>query len=115
MPNSKGSTIMFGKITCYLLPEPLLSKRHTVPHQYFQLRAMDKARNKYISVEHLSSGEVFAMLDSVNSDDEYRADNFIRNSDTEFVITEPLGSGPSSCNPGHSVLVLEASIHVTNV
>ena len=31
---------------------------------------MDNARKKYVNIESLSSGDVFALLDSIESDDE---------------------------------------------
>ena len=56
-----------------------------------------------------------AVLDSIDSDDEDEVDNLINDSDTEFVSDESLVSGPSNSNSGHSVLVPQAVIHVTNV
>ena len=76
---------------------------------------MNKTRKKYINAEQLSSEEIFAVLDSIDSDDEDEVDDLINDSDTEFVSEESLFSGPSNSNSGHSVLVPQTSIHVTNV
>ena len=46
---------------------------------------MDNARKKYANIERLSSGDAFALLDSVESDDEVDIENIINDSDTEFV------------------------------
>ena len=46
---------------------------------------MDNARKKYANIERLSGGDAFALLDSVESDDEVDIENIINDSDTEFV------------------------------
>ena len=73
---------------------------------------MDGVREKYINIEQLSSGQIFALLDSIDSDGEDEVDNLMSDSHTE---PEPLVSGRSNSNSGRSVLVAEASVHVTNV
>ena len=99
--------------TC--LQKPLLAKKHTVSHQYFQLRLLDKTRTKYKNVEQLSKGEILAMLDSIDSDDEDKMDKLMNDSDTAFVSNKPLAFGPSNSNSGNSVLVAEDSKHVYNM
>ena len=46
---------------------------------------MDNARKKYANIERLSSGDIFALLDSIESDDEGDIENIMNDSDTEFV------------------------------
>ena len=46
---------------------------------------MDNARKKYVNIETLSSGDIFALLDSIESDDEGDIENIMNNYDTEFV------------------------------
>ena len=79
---------------------------------------MDNARKKYVNIERLSSGDIFALLDSIESDDEGDIENIMNDSDTEFVAedesvistniirTEEIGDQSSS------VSVPEASIHI---
>ena len=43
---------------------------------------------KYVNVEKLSSGEIYALLDAIESDNEDEIENLINDSDTEFVIDE---------------------------
>ena len=49
---------------------------------------MDDARKKYVNTERLSSGDIFALLDSIESDDEGDIENILNNSDTEFVAED---------------------------
>ena len=79
---------------------------------------MDNARKKYVNIERLSSGDIFVLLDSIESDDEGDIENIMNDSDTEFVAedesvistniirTEEIGDQSSS------VSVPEASIHI---
>ena len=76
---------------------------------------MNKARKKYINAAQLSNEEIFAVLDSIDSDDKDEVNNLINDSDTEFVSNESFFSEPSNSNSGHSMLVPQASIHATNV
>ena len=46
---------------------------------------MDNARKKYINIKRLSSGDIFVLLYSIESDDEGDIENIMNNSDTEFV------------------------------
>ena len=48
----------------------------------------DNARKKYFKIKRLSSGDIFAFLDSVESDDEGDIENIINGSDTEFVAED---------------------------
>ena len=45
---------------------------------------MDNARKKYINIERLSSGDIFPLLDSIESDNEGDIENIMNDSDTEF-------------------------------
>ena len=79
---------------------------------------MDNARKRYVNIERLSSGDIFALLASIESDDERDIENIMNDSDTEFVVEdesiictniirkEEIGDQSSS------VLVPEASIHI---
>ena len=49
---------------------------------------MDNARKKYVNIERLFSGDIFALLDSTESDDERDIENIENNSDTEFVAKD---------------------------
>ena len=46
---------------------------------------MDNAKKKYVNIETLSSGDIFALLNSIESDDEGDIENIMNNYDTEFV------------------------------
>ena len=77
---------------------------------------MDNARKKYVNIERLSSGEIFALLDSIDRDDEEDIEDIMNDSYTEFVaedksvistnIIEEIGDQSSSASGP------EASIHV---
>ena len=49
---------------------------------------MDNARKKYINMERLSSGDIFSLLDSIESDDEGDIENIMNDSGTEFVVED---------------------------
>ena len=49
---------------------------------------MDNARKKYGNIERLSSGDIFALLDSIESDDEGDIGNKMNDSDAEFVAED---------------------------
>ena len=49
---------------------------------------MGNARKKYVNIERLSSGDIFELLDSIESDDEGDLENIINDSDTEFVVED---------------------------
>ena len=49
---------------------------------------MDNARKKYANIERLSSGDIFALLDSTKSDNEGDIENIMNDSDTEFVAED---------------------------
>ena len=51
---------------------------------------MDNARKKYANIERLSSGDIFALLDSTKSDNEGDIENIMNDSDTEFVAEDEL-------------------------
>ena len=79
---------------------------------------MDNPRKKYVNIERLSSGDIFALLDSIESSDEGHIENIMNNSDTEFAaedeslistnIIRKEGIGDQSS----SVSVPEASIYI---
>ena len=49
---------------------------------------MDKARKKYVNMERLSNGVIFALLDSMESNNEGDSENIMNDSDTEFVAED---------------------------
>lgn len=76
---------------------------------------MASARKKYINVEKLSSGEIYALLDGIESDNEDDIENLMNDSDTEFVLDENDfdDEKPNQTDDyDNHVLVPEAAIHV---
>ena len=79
---------------------------------------MDNARKRYFNIESLSSRDIFALLDSIEGDDQGDIENIMNDSDTEFVAKdesiistniiwkEEIGEQSSS------VSVAEASVHI---
>ena len=49
---------------------------------------MDNGRKKYVNIERISSGDIFALLDSTESDDEGDIENIMNDSDTESVAED---------------------------
>ena len=49
---------------------------------------MDNARKKYVHIESLSSVDIFALLDSIESDDEGDIENIMNDSDAEIVAED---------------------------
>ena len=49
---------------------------------------IDNARKKYVNIERLSSGDILALLDSTESDDEGGIENIMNDSHTEFVAKD---------------------------
>ena len=49
---------------------------------------MDNARKKYVNIERLSSGDIFAFIESFESVDEVNIENVVTYSDTEFVAED---------------------------
>ena len=49
---------------------------------------MDNARKKYVNIERLSSGDIFASLDAVEGYDEGDIEKIMNDSDTEFVAED---------------------------
>ena len=49
---------------------------------------MDNARKKYVNIERLSRGDIFALLDAVEGYDEGDIENKMNDSDTEFVAED---------------------------
>ena len=80
---------------------------------------MDKARKKYVNMERLSSGVIFALFDSMGSNNEGDSKNIMNDSDAEFVAEdesvistniirkEEIGDQSSSVSvPGASIYIL---------
>ena len=49
---------------------------------------MDNARKRYFNIESLSSRDIFALLDSIEGDDQGDIENIMNDSDTEFVAKD---------------------------
>ena len=49
---------------------------------------MDNLRKKYINIKRLSSGAIFALLDSIESNDKGVIENTKNDPDTEFVAED---------------------------
>ena len=60
----------------------------TIKHLVWAVSNMGNARKKYVSVERLSSSDIFALLDSVESDDKGDIGNIMIDLDTEFVAAD---------------------------
>ena len=79
---------------------------------------MDNARKKYANIEGLSIGDIFALLDLFESDDEGDIDNIMNNSNTEFVAESESVTSTNIIrkeeigDQSSSVLVPEASIQI---
>ena len=79
---------------------------------------MDNARKEYVNIERLYSGDIFALLDSIESDDEGDIENIMNGSDTEFVaedesvISTNIIRKEEIGDQSSSVSVPEASIHI---
>ena len=79
---------------------------------------MDNARKKYVNIERLSSGDIFALLDSIESDDEGDIETIKNDSDAEFVaedesvISSNIIRKEDIGDQSSSVSVPEPSIHI---
>ena len=79
---------------------------------------MDNARKKYVNIERLSSGDIFELFDSIESDDEGDIDNTMNDSDTEFVaegesvISTNIIRKEEISDQSSSVSVPQALIHI---
>ena len=76
---------------------------------------MDNARKKYVNIERLSSGDIFALFDSIESDDEGDIENIMNGSDKEFVAEDESVIATNVIrkeDQTSSVSVPEASIHI---
>ena len=49
---------------------------------------MGNAGKKYFNIERLSSGDIFALLDSIENNNEGDIENIMNDSDTEFVVED---------------------------
>ena len=71
-----------------------------------------------VNIERLSSSDIFALLDSIESDDEGDIENIMNNSDREFaaedesVISTNIIRKEEIGDQSSSVSVPEASIHI---
>ena len=79
---------------------------------------MDNARKMYVNMERLSGGDIFALIDSIKSDDEGDIENIMNDSDTGFVaeddsvISTNIIRKEEVDDQSSSVSVPEASIHI---
>ena len=79
---------------------------------------MDNGRKKYVDSERLSSGNLFALLDSIESDDEGDIENIMNDSGTQFVaedesvISTNITRKEEISDQSGFLSVPEASIHI---
>ena len=79
---------------------------------------MDNGRKKYVNIERIFSGDIFALLDSVESDDEGDIEHIMNDSDTEFIgedkslISTNIIRKEEIGDQSSSVSAPEASIHI---
>ena len=74
---------------------------------------LNNKRKKYVRIDRNSrSGEIFALLDEVKSDQEEDIENLMNDSDTEFIVDETFDNDIDSDEEPLSVLIREANIHV---
>ena len=79
---------------------------------------MDNARKKYVNNERLPSCDIFALLDSIESDDEGDIENIMNDFDTEFVAEDQSVTSTNIirkeeiCDQRSSISVPEALIHI---
>ena len=79
---------------------------------------MDNARKKYVNNERLPSCDTFALLDSIESDDEGDIENIMNDFDTEFVAEDQSVTSTNiirkeeTCDQRSSISVPEALIHI---
>ena len=79
---------------------------------------MDNVRKKHVNMERLSSGDIFALLESIERDDEGDIENIMNDSDTEFVaenesvISTNIIRKEENVDQSSSVSLPEASIHI---
>ena len=76
---------------------------------------MDNERKKCVNIERLSSGDIFALFDSIESDDEGDIENIMNGSDKEFVAEDESVIATNIIrkeDQTSSVSVPEASIHI---
>lgn len=65
----------FSKESCYIKLLTLVSK-------------MDNARMRYVSIKTFTSGNIYALLDSIGSSDQGEIEKLINNSNTEFLTED---------------------------
>ena len=79
---------------------------------------MDDARKEYVNIERLFSGDIFGMLDSIESCGEGDIEDVMNDSDTEFVAEDELIISTNIISKekiGDQISTLsvpEASIHI---
>ena len=79
---------------------------------------MDNKRKKFINIEQLSSGEIYALLDGIESDEEDDIENLMNDSDTEFVAADETtisisdNTAENIVDDNVTIAVPEASIHI---
>ena len=79
---------------------------------------MDNARKKYVNIERSPRCDIFALLDSIESDDERDIENIMNDFDTEFVAEDESVTSTNIirkeeiCDQSSSISVSEALIHI---
>ena len=90
----------------------------TFKHLVWTVSNMDNARKKYVNIERLPSCDIFALFDSIESDDEGDTENIMNDFDTEFVVEDESVTSTNIirkeeiCDQSSSISVPEALIHI---
>jgi len=75
---------------------------------------MDNNRKKYFHIDaDTSTDTIFAMLDTVQSDNEEDIDELMNDSDTEFIAAQEIDGVDEPDN--NSILTPEANVHVASI
>ena len=72
-------------------------------------------RNYYVKIDSDTTSErVLALLDAVESDEEDKIDNLMKDSDTTFIMEEGIGEekNENDNNDGGDLLVLDTNVHI---
>ena len=93
---------------------------YTQRHLVWTVSNMDNVRKKYVNIERLFSGDIFALLDLIESVDKEYTENIKKNPDTEFVAIESAISTnimrkEEISDKSSSVSVPEAWIHILSI
>ena len=74
--------------------------------------AKDNKRKKYFNLDKMSSDDIYALLDSVESDDEIEIDNLMNDSDTEFIAENNLIEEADDTGNFTAIVTPSANVHI---